>query len=130
VSELPAVFLGGALGALARAGIAEHWPVAAGHWPWATFAANLLGCLLLGAVLVRTAAGTPRRGLLGPGLCGGLTTFGTLQLELVELLRDGDTALALAYAAVSLTLGLVAVEAGRLAVGGRPLLGRSEQPEI
>lgn len=130
MSELPAVFLGGALGALARAGIGEHWPVSAGHWPWATFAANLLGCLLLGAVLVRTTAATPRRGLLGPGLCGGLTTFSTLQLELVKLLGDGDLVLALAYAAVTLALGLVAVEAGRLAVGGRPLLGRSERPEV
>ena len=111
--ELGAVFAGGAAGALARVALAERWPVAAGEWPWATLAANIAGCLVLGAVLVLTAEGTLRRGLLGPGLCGGLTTFSALQLELVELLDDGEPGLAAAYAAVTLAAGLVALAAGR-----------------
>ncbi|MBA2347711.1 MAG: CrcB family protein [Solirubrobacterales bacterium] len=130
MNELPAVFLGGALGALARAGLAEQWPVSAGSVPWSTFSANLVGCLLLGAVLVRTTAGTPRRGLLGPGLCGGLTTFSTFQVELVDLLHDGDTVLALGYAALSLALGLAAVDLGRRLGGGAALaVGATEGPE-
>ena len=111
--ELGAVFAGGAVGALARVAVAERWPLAAGEWPWATLAVNVVGCLVLGAVLVLTAEGTARRGLLGPGLCGGLTTFSALQLELVELLDEEEPALAAAYAAVTLTAGLVALEAGR-----------------
>lgn len=129
--ELAAVFAGGAAGALARTGLAEAWPVGPGQVPWATLLVNLTGCLVLGAVLVLTAAGSARRGLLGPGLCGGLTTFSTLQVELVELLRDGDVALAAAYAAVSAALGLAAVAAGRRLAGGALLApGRSERPEV
>jgi len=128
--ELCAVFAGGALGALARTGLAEAWPVVAGQWPWVTFAVNVAGCLALGAVLVLTTPGTPRRGLLGPGLCGGLTTFSALQIELVTLLRDGDAALAAAYAGVSVVVGLVAVDAGRrLAGGAPPARGLTEAPE-
>lgn len=118
--DLSAVFAGGALGALSRAGLGEAWPVVPGHWPWATFVANVAGCLALGAVLVVTAPESARRGLLGPGLCGGLTTFSALQIELVTLLRDGDAALAAAYAGVSVIVGLAALEAGRRLVGGAP----------
>jgi CrcB protein len=130
VRELAAVFVGGALGALARTGVSEAWPVGAGQWPWATFAANVAGCLALGAVLVLTAPGTARRGLLGPGVCGGLTTFSTLQLELVDLLRAGEGVLAAAYAATSVVVGLAAVEAGRRLAGGAPAArGLTEAPE-
>lgn len=128
--ELSAVFAGGALGALARTGLGEAWPAVPGQWPWVTFAVNLAGCLALGAVLVLTAPATPRRGLLGPGLCGGLTTFSTLQVELLTLLRDGDAALAVAYASVSVVAGLAAVEAGRRLAGGAPSArGLTEAPE-
>jgi hypothetical protein len=41
--ELVAVAVGGAAGACARVGLATSWPVAAGAWPWATFAANVGG---------------------------------------------------------------------------------------
>ncbi len=112
-SELAAVFAGGGLGALVRTGLAEGWSAGAGALPWATLVANVAGCLALGVVVVRTDAGSARRGLLGAGLCGGLTTFSAFQLELVELLRDGRAPLALAYAAVSLALGLLAYAAGR-----------------
>ncbi len=128
--ELRAVFAGGALGALARTGLGEAWPVVPGQWPWATFGVNAAGCLVLGAVLVLTAPGTPRRGLLGAGLCGGLTTFSALQIELVTLLRDGDVALAVAYAGVSVVVGLAGVEAGRRLAGGAPSgHGPTEVPE-
>ncbi len=106
--ELAAVFAGGAVGALARTGLAE-----AVTTPWATLLANAVGCLVLGGVLVRTEDGTARRGLLGAGFCGGLTTFSAFQLELLDLLRDGDLALALAYAVASLALGLAALDLGK-----------------
>lgn len=124
-----AIFTGGAAGALARAGLAETLPAGAGQWPWATFVVNTLGCLALGAVLVLTAPGSPRRSLLGPGLCGALTTFSTFQLELVELLRDGDAALAVAFALVSVAVGILAVETGRRLAGARVAATSAEEPE-
>ena len=110
---LVAVAVGGAIGAWARLGLAELLPVEPGRWPWATFAANLIGCALLGyastRLLERLPPSTYRRPLIGTGLCGGLTTFSALQLEVVELGRDGHPALAVAYLCLSAALGLVAV---------------------
>jgi CrcB protein len=53
----------------------------------------------------RTPPTAYRRPLLGTGLCGALTTFSTLQLELLDLLDSGHAALAAAYAAASLCGG-------------------------
>lgn len=119
--RLVAVFVGGMVGTLLRAGLLELWPVHAGAWPWATFAANVAGCLLLGYVLthLRVNGGSARRvALLGTGLCGGLTTFSTLQMEIYELIDGGDALLAAGYAAASLTAGLAAVSVARRAVRG------------
>jgi CrcB protein len=107
--ELAAVFAGGCLGALARAGLAEWLPREPGGWPWATFAANLAGAALLGWALTRLQERMPpaayRRPLLGTGVCGALTTFSTLQIELLDLLDAGRSGLAAAYAATSLLAG-------------------------
>ena len=110
--SVAAVFAGGALGALARAGLIELVPVQAGSWPWATFVANLIGSLLLGA-FAASPGRDELRGFREAGLCGTLTTFSTLQLEVLEL-GGSDLVLALAYLVASIALGLVAVRAGRL----------------
>ena len=109
--ELAAVFIGGVAGALTRAGVAEALPPEPGHWPWATLLVNVAGAFVLGAVAARGY----RRALLGQGFCGALTTFSAFQLELLDMLDAGRTGLALAYAAVSLALGLAAAELGRRA---------------
>ena len=49
-----------------------------GRFPWSTFAANALGCLLIGLLsgwLSRIAAPDALRLFLTVGLCGGFTTF-------------------------------------------------------
>jgi CrcB protein len=107
-----AVAAGGAVGALARAGLAEVLPPTAAGWPWGTLLANVAGTLLL-ALLARRAVAGRARLALGPGLCGALTTFSTLQLELVALLREGAAATAAGYAAVSLAAGLAAASLAR-----------------
>jgi len=107
------VFLGGAVGAVARVALARTWPPEPGGWPWATFAANVAGAGLLGAVEARATLSDLARGLLAPGLCGALTTFSALQVELVVLLDAGHEGLAAAYAAASLAAGVAAVAAGR-----------------
>ena len=115
--EPVAVFAGGCLGALARAGLAELLPPAAGGWPWGTFVANLAGAFVLGWVAAVLHRGR-RRAFLATGVCGALTTFSGLQLELLELLDRGRLGVAAGYAGASLALGLWAVLLGRrLAVG-------------
>jgi CrcB protein len=113
VRELGAIFAGGVAGALARGGLAEALPHDPGSWPWATFAVNLAGAFLLGWLVTRLQERLPlsayKRPLLGTGLCGALTTFSTLQLELVVLAEHGHPALAAAYGAASILGGLAAV---------------------
>jgi CrcB protein len=114
--ELAAVFAGGVAGAIARAGVAEALPAAPGQWPWATFLVNVAGAFVLGLVIARGVRGY-RRELLGAGFCGALTTFSTLQLELLGMLDAGRVALALAYALASIAAGLAAAAlAGRATV--------------
>ena len=110
---LAAIAVGGMAGTLVRLLLDELGPLRAGQWPWATLAANVAGAALLGFVLVRFSSRAPApsrvRALLGTGFCGGLTTFSTLQRQLLEMLDGGRAGLAIAYVAVSLVAGLAGV---------------------
>jgi len=118
--ELLAIYAGGVVGALARVAIAQAAPPGAASWPWATFAANMVGALLLGYFVTRLQERLPpssyRRPFLGTGLCGALTTFSTLQLELFSMLDAGHLALAAAYAAATLAGGFACVHLTTAAV--------------
>jgi len=111
--ELAAIFAGGAIGALVRAGLAEAFPPAAGAWPWPTFGVNVVGAFLLGYFVTRLQERLPltryRRPFLGTGLCGALTTFSTMQLELLRMIDRHDYALAAGYTAASIAAGFCAV---------------------
>ena len=111
--EVGAIFAGGALGAFARAALAAAFPQSPAQWPWPTFAVNILGAFLVGYFVTRLQERLPlssyRRPLLGTGLCGGLTTFSTMQVELIHMLDGGRYGLALAYGLVSVGAGYVAV---------------------
>jgi CrcB protein len=111
--ELAAIFVGGFLGAIARAELADALPSDSGQWPWATFAVNIVGALLLGYFTTRLQERLPlsayRRPFLGTGICGALTTFSTMQLELLQMLDHGRIGLAVAYAAASIVLGFAAI---------------------
>jgi len=111
--EVAAIFAGGALGTLARAALAQAFPHGPAAWPWPTFAVNLAACFLLGYVVTRLQERLPlssyRRPLLGTGLCGGLSTFSTMQVELVRMLDAHAWALAAGYAAASVAAGYAAI---------------------
>lgn len=112
---LAAIAAGGFVGAIARTALAQAAPHGSGQWPWATFAVNLVGTFLLGYLVVRLQERLPlstyRRPLLGTGLCGALTTFSTMQVEVLRMLEDGDLALAAGYVAASVAAGLLAISA-------------------
>lgn len=91
--ELAAVFAGGALGALARATLSALAIPDPARWPWPTFTVNVVGAFLVGYFTTRLLERLPlssyRRPLLGTGLCGGLTTFSTMQVETISMIEHG-----------------------------------------
>jgi CrcB protein len=107
--ELGAIFIGGALGTLVRAGLVEALGHGATEWPWATFSVNVVGCFLLGWFAMAVPEGGYRRPLLMAGFCGALTTFSTVQLELLQMLDEGMVGLAGLYVTGSVVAGYLGV---------------------
>jgi fluoride exporter len=117
--ELAAIFCGGIVGALARVGLTRAFPVGPDSWPWPTFAVNVLGAFMLGYFVTRLQERLPtsayKRPFLGTGLCGALTTFSTMQVELFGMVQTDRWGLAFGYAAASIGAGFLAC-AGATAV--------------
>jgi fluoride exporter len=113
--ELLAIFAGGVLGALARAGLEEGLSAAPASWPWATFIVNLTASGALGYVIgwLGEHEDTIRaRAFLATGACGALSTFSAVIAELVRLHENSGPGLACAYGAASVIGGLAAVLLG------------------
>lgn len=123
VRAVAAVAVGGAAGALSRAGVSHAVPHTA--WPWATWVTNILGCLAIGVlvvIMVERPGARPdwARPLLITGFLGGFTTFSTYALETTKLIGERPL-MALGYSFSSLVLGVTAVWCGRVLT--RRLLG-------
>jgi len=107
------VFVGGALGTVARTGLSLLATADAARWPWPTFTVNIVGAFMLGYFTTRLLERLPlssyRRPLLGTGVCGGLTTFSTMQVETLKMIEHRHYGLAVGYTCASIVLGLLAV---------------------
>ena len=132
MTRLLLIGCGGFLGAIARYSLSQWLDGRdASGFPLGTLVVNVLGCILLGYLMVHVE----RRPGLGPdlqlflkvGLLGAFTTFSTFGVETIDLLGQGARGVAFASVAANVLLGLGAVLAGR-ALGqmiwpGAPLAG-------
>lgn len=113
---LAVIAVGGGLGSIARYGLAELLPALPGRVPWGTFTANVLGCFLIGVLMVLInevwAAHRLLRPFLGVGFLGGFTTFSTYAVETHALLQPGTVWLAFGYLVGTLVCAMLAVIAG------------------
>lgn len=119
-----AIALGGALGALLRAGIGHWFASLPGQFPWATFTVNVLGCFLMGTLYIlimdKQWIDAAWRPFLLVGLLGAMTTFSTFALETLSLWQANRPVLAGIYALGSLAGCLLAVGLGYY-IAGRAL---------
>lgn len=110
------VAVGGAVGALARWGLAVALGRRFPAFPVGTMAVNVVGSFLLGLLFVllteRVDASPVVRVSLTTGLLGAFTTFSTFSFETFRLLEDGSLGSAAMSAAGNLGLGLVAIWIG------------------
>jgi CrcB protein len=120
-NRLAAIGVGGALGALSRAGVSHLFgsgPIQfndqSAGFPWATLTVNVVGALLIGilAVALISESGDYRRPFLITGFLGGFTTFSALALEVVDLIDQGMWLIILTYLTVTVGAGLTAVKLG------------------
>ena len=121
-SNLLLVGLGGFLGSILRfliyILINRHVST---HFPFGTFAVNIVGSLLIGILyglwVKETMDDTASR-LWITGFCGGFTTFSTFSNDIYMLTNHGQTAIMLLYTGASVVLGFFAVYLGMSLVKG------------
>ncbi len=100
------VAAGGAMGAMARFGLNVFLQRDV-EFPWGTFAANLLGCLVMGVVaqLIASTAWFNAAGivpdqyrlLFAVGFCGSFTTLSSIMLELNTMLQKNEIFYSFSY---------------------------------
>lgn len=107
------VFVGGGLGSLARYGLSvfalNNFKT---NFPIATLLSNVLSCLVLAITVgffFQKQDNPTLRMLLLTGFCGGFSTFSTFSFETVELIRSGNTAIAIANVAISIAVCFVMI---------------------
>jgi CrcB protein len=121
------VAIGGVIGALARYYAGRAWHDAPAQFPWTTLGINVVGCALLGVLMVLVTERGPvnplLRPLLGTGVLGGFTTFSTYTVDLQRELAAERYGQALGYGTLTLIGAVVAVFAATAAT--RTLAGRA-----
>ena len=115
-----AVGIGGFLGAIARFQIGEwlnDWSQQrfGRVYPAGTFAVNMLGCLLIGVLMMLfldKQLSDRARLIWITGCLGSLTTFSTFGFETVALIREEKALLAVLNITANVVIGLLAVAIG------------------
>ena len=116
MKQLLLVFIGGGFGSVLRYGIGKWLNNTENGIPYGTFAANILGSLLIGLILGFAAKNDTLTSnqtlLLATGFCGGFTTFSTFAYENHVFLKTGDFTSFAFYTIASFIIGFLAVFLG------------------
>ena len=114
------VFVGGGFGSVLRYVIGKYLNSTQTVIPYGTFAANILGSLLIGIILGLAAKNNSlsqsQTLLLATGFCGGFTTFSTFAYENHVFLKSGDFTSFALYTIGSFVVGFLAVFLGMFLV--------------
>ncbi len=100
------VFVGGGIGSICRYMINQVLHKYSFAFPWATFLANALSCILFGviAALLLKNKIAPIQGIfLLTGFCGGFSTFSTFTNETFILFQNGQSF----YAALNIIANVI-----------------------
>lgn len=120
MKQLFLVFIGGGFGSVLRFLIGKQWNSTTSGIPYGTFAANILGSLLIGIILGLAAKNNTFSSnqtlLLATGFCGGFTTFSTFAYENHVFLKSGDFLSFALYTIGSFVIGFFAVFLGMFLV--------------
>lgn len=107
------IAVGGATGAAARYLVGAAWPTPSDGFPFGTLGINVLGCALIGVLMVLiTQVWSGQRLLrpfLGTGVLGGFTTFSTYAVDIQRLMVDAHVGAALLYLVLTPVCALLAV---------------------
>ncbi|RNC86749.1 MAG: fluoride efflux transporter CrcB [Winogradskyella sp.] len=110
------VFIGGGFGSVLRYLVGKWLNSSENGIPYGTFAANILGSLLIGIILGIAAKNDSlsesQTLLLATGFCGGFTTFSTFAYENHVFLKSGDFTSFALYTIASFVIGFLAVFGG------------------
>lgn len=118
MTKLLIIGLGGFVGAIARYGLSGlvHRAFSA-SFPYGTLAVNVVGCLLIGAMMYlvedRTLLSPNMRMFLAVGGLGAFTTFSTFGYETLGLIQNREFWFATLNVGGNVLLGLAAVWLGR-----------------
>lgn len=115
MTDLLLIAAGAALGAPSRYALDRTIQLRHESWtPWGTLTVNLLGALLLGALLGLASGrvGADLVPFLGTGFCGSFTTYSSFSYETVRLLEERRSWAALGNITVTLLGGLGAAMLG------------------